>query len=675
MEAGKLTRSNASLSIAARSGAASAKHSTDKKSGSNAPAAAEPTTEQRLLNQPDLRTRLFGADSGSADGNRSGSSGFEINGNTVLAENRVNNVQLDNLVNTPSLDLAARIGQSVGQSIGLTAAQATIESDSSADVDEIVEEVLAEDNILYRPELLASRIEDLDADTQAEVISQILQQSDNALTDITSPIAVTQWLSPSYLNDLHEHEGLLSSDGQRTLANAYAAAWNRDLIPEGIGFGGVEGSMLDNVGVGRESAAFAEFFNAGNTSEVREFRSSYAQHLNDTYVQPLQGAPGEANQIADNAALLASRLVTDPGVPQRVAIDFYEQTFGNGSQSEFVDFLESAVEARNDNEFYTNENEGYDPFVAFAKIAQVPSTYDVHFDNSNNGTREQIGIDLAFAVGQAETSGGNFGFSTEYGGVLAGSEELRLERLNSAVDVFEDHGTAILDQLSAYSDITFNSAAGLNRAHPELVGFFRHTIGNTDLENREAARDVATDYFDRQIQVINENTNPGDPETEAERRATAIGAAAGLATQDIRADQQAVADARRSALEFGVDSVLSLIPFGKGATAVRNELTEAFGTSIGANLIGELTEELINSGTGKLSTASKNRLLDALIRQGGGAGTVATGQEFINLTVNPLGRALAIEDGVIPQDIIPGHVEEAYQRIIANTKTTIGLDN
>ena len=568
-----------------------------------------------------------------------------------LVSSAVNNLQQSGptptLVDSPAVGDGAFISPAVsGAQVGLNSGVQQAKLD----------EVLAIDDDAARADALGELLADQDADGQAQIIGEVLAQDPEA-------VGYDGWLNPSQLVELNEY-GLVSNSSATAIADGIAAAWNRGLIPESDVVGGIEGSALDVFGINGVANDFANFFNNSRSAEVNEFRGSFAEHIYETYVSDAFPYHGDliGDQVSGQAALVAARLVSDNGVPHHVTLDFYDSTFGRGQEAQFADFLGSATEAYHNGlgSFVPN----YDPVIAFAEATRLPSgPHDQrYYDHSTTPSREQLAIGIAQAIGSAESDSGFFG--TTFDGALSGSNGQRTARLEAVVEVLSDHGTAIFDQLAINSGITLNSDATIAESHPTLVNLLRQTVGNTNLDNREVARDAALDYFDRQIDII-ASSEPGDPNTVAQDRATNIVNATVLGAQDIVADDAAVTQARRDAATFVLDTALDLIPLGDTVESISGAVTDIFGDSLPAEVAEQLVSELASNATGRLTSGTRDAVLDALIEQGGVGGSVASAQEFIDLTANRLQAILNIENAAGGDlGIVDGHVEQAFDDIL-----------
>lgn len=525
-----------------------------------------------------------------------------------------------------------------------------------------------------RAAALGDALEGRDADVQAQIVGEVLARDPEAFD-------YDNWLDVPRLEGRRE-EGTLSDDQADAIAEGIAAAWNRGLIPEGemadVGGSALDySSVIDGFGRGHRSRDFVNFFDGVRSPEIDAFRVSYAEHLHENYVasEAFGGDDVDAlrQDMSNGAALVAARLVSDNGVSHAVTLEFHDRVFGAEGSKEFTDFLSKATDAYYNR--YGSFVRGYDPVIGFAEAARVPSDpHDLrYYDPTTTPAREALAIGLAEAVGRSQTDSGFFG--VDHDGVLIGHETDRNARLEAITRVFADHPDAILDHLTTNRGLTVDGQGLVSQTHPALVNFFRHTVGNADLENREIARDAAVGYFDRQVERASDAAADGGFNRVAVDRASNTAAAAALATQDFVADAEAVRKARSDAASFVIDTALALVPFDRGKEAIADSVGSLFGNAVSSAVAETLTEELYKAGQGRITRETREALIAGLLEQGGTSGSVATAQEFLNLTVNPLQTALNIEDGgVADRGVFAEDVERVYADIIAGTERRLGLE-
>ena len=186
------------------------------------------------------------------------------------------------------------------------------------------------------------------------------------------------------------------------------------------------------------------------------------------------------------------------------------------------------------------------------------------------------------------------------------------------------HSTAILDELTEYDD---TGARGLGNNTDrkqyevngrDLAALMELTVLNPEVDDvkKQQAQDAILDYVNDQAEIIERSRNvDGSPGFEdASGRIVVLSAATDVAVtrgfEALKDDREA----QRNAIGFGVDLALAAVPLSSRLNAAAaNQISDLFpsGSLINDALKG-FTGQLINSRTGRLTTAARNHILDAV---------------------------------------------------------------
>lgn len=494
------------------------------------------------------------------------------------------------------------------------------------------ERILAIEGDEERAQAFASAYGSLDSPSAREALTRAI------FAEGTDPLG--SWLKPAFVNGLVA-DGTLTQADRGSLAEAFAYAYNNGLVPTETRPANpanpdydwqenpdhnVEALPLDSIvydygGYGYDNriesaedvAALLDFLDSSSGPEVAEFREQYAQHLIENYVVDDNVQLGDSGASREAAAGIAALLMGgDPANPD-IAVNVLSRL----SAEERATFYDQAADAKN--LFAEEELLGltyYDEARA-AELSQPDPLATVIQAIADSDAYAANGLAAEFArFPQAQS--GWFGDGHDDRGFGQYGYE---ERVNAVTSLLSQHSDPILDALTADTDTGARSIDDTDLTHREANGrdlgaLLELTVFNpdTDLAQREGARDQILDYVDEQAQAIERSRTAPNSEgfEEASDRLVVLSAATNVAVD--RGFEALASDraAQQEAIGFIVDLALAAVPLSSRLSAAASgTISELFADNpLVKDALDGLSGQIIDQTTGQLTDEAKQALYE-----------------------------------------------------------------
>lgn len=448
------------------------------------------------------------------------------------------------------------------------------------------------------------------------------------------PEALNGWLNPESVNTLVK-DGWLTDNERAGLAEAVATGFNNGAIPMEPGqaaYSITTSLAFDQIPVQNAGLAphqevdglpaayqyadninqFLEFFGSSPSPEVTEFRTNYADHLIDTYVEN----PKQQNyDVRDAAAHFATQILADKAAPRELASQYLYNRYG-AKPDDFRAFAQYAAQGglytseaylQNITDMWGGDEQASryavdDPVIALAQAA--------------DGYRGNVPTHL---VSPLATKASDW-LATELTGLVANPPELSNtheslatnERTQAITGAFISHSDAVLDRFTN-PDVVSENYRGTNMNQWQynldtFSGFLQRTMFASDIIGGGAVRDKVLDYIGDQREIVESGKNPGN---QAEERIALLSATTVESVRNIQDDIAAEKAEREELIGFTVDLALAALPLpSKANDAVTGALGELFGAGPIGTAVKDFSGQLVDAGTGRLTDEAKTWLAD-----------------------------------------------------------------
>ncbi|MDO5289728.1 MAG: hypothetical protein Q4F13_08865 [Pseudomonadota bacterium] len=480
-----------------------------------------------------------------------------------------------------------------------------------------------------------------DYDARLDAFAQAMHEGDpqfreDLLAEIAKrdPGAFSSWLTPERINNLTD-QGRISQVQRDAIAEGVAGAYNAGKLASHQNINPQTGepagtySVLDawmqpsgytdgadsQVANARAAHEFAELFNRGSkNSTIDQFRKNFGTHLIRDYVANDSADPA----MRSHSSVMAAALLNGNSNGGEITADAL-----NGlSDDEFKDFMRFLGSAA---PLYTAEH--LQNLIGSSAVALRDNLKigDVALDDQFAGLFKQVasvGSDSAAAQEAAVRLAR-----------LPASEPRLFDspaRANALGDLFTNHSRPILDKLTDYNTDHAGSVndpdkkAYMQNAS-ELGSLLKLTLYNPDMDagKAQSLRNELVNYAAELKEVVNKSQDGVNDAAEAEAGADAIDRLSMLLAassdaitqgfQDIK-DKQ---DAQKAMVGFIADIALAGIPLGdKAKNAVGDMLGEVFNNPDVSKALKNMSGQVIDQATGKLTEAAKQELAKVLGEDG-----------------------------------------------------------
>lgn len=488
------------------------------------------------------------------------------------------------------------------------------------------------DDYEARLEAFAETMQNGDAAFRQELMNEILSRDKGALNS---------WLNVDII-DNETDGGRISGIQRSIIGEALAGAYNsgheifatspiRTQNGTELDVGAFDGFVLQYSDMGGGTplesadrvAAFVDLMTSSQGPEARQFREDYANHLIEEFV--LNDGVDSSRQAV--AAGIAAQLLTGDTVynPDLAG------TLQNETAIRVLDGLRESGDLETFLEQVALSQNRLGP-ASLEGLASANPNYDVNDIAMDDGLSQLIRAvagnsspeAAALAVELAKSPSAN-GSWYETKGTY--SQEVVDERTLALSSAFASHSEEVLDALTVYNRSGAGDPDNPNRQQynvnvDTLGALFQTILYNPDAPLpgvvQSRVEDYARSLTDGLNSVDNEALPAGSP-FAGEDSEDLIGRLAVLSAgtsdaitnhwEDIKADQEA----RAAAIGFVVDMILAVIPVGDLVNGkVKEVLSDLLPDGALKTAIEGFSGQLIDEGTGRLTTEAKEQLAEAL---------------------------------------------------------------